>query len=146
MYEFSTNTKNAFCYRCDDWKRGCKGKWYLYEKDVGGIGIEHSAHSMLKEEHKSMEISWEIAKTAMNIVPFLDMSGELPWIVDYKTTKKVVSKLLEKDFWMTKDDLVNCFVSLGTDWNLLSKWLLDGIIGTIRNRLSVWMQGMGDCD
>lgn len=93
-----------------------------------------------------MEINRETAKTAMNIVPFLDMSGELPWIVDYKTTKKVVSKLLEKDFRMTKDDLVNCFVSLGTDWNLLSKRLLDGIIGTIRNRLSVRMQGMGDCD
>ena len=88
VYEFSKTTKNAYCYRCDDWKWGCKGKWYLYEKDVGGLGIEHSAHSLLKEEHWSMEISWEIAKTALNIVPFLDMSGELPYIVEYKTFKK----------------------------------------------------------
>jgi hypothetical protein len=146
VYEFSKATKNAYCYRCDDWKRGCKGKWYLYEKDTGGLGIEHTAHSLLKEEHKSMEISREVAKTALNIVPFLDMSGDLPYVVDYKVFKKVISRLLEKDFRMTKDDLINCFVSLGTDWNLLSKRLLDGIIGTIRSRLSVRMQGAGDCD
>ena len=79
----------------------------MYEKDLNGRGIEHSAHSLLKEEHKSMEISRDVAKIALNVVPFLDMKGDVPYSVDYKSFKKVISKLLEIDFKLTRDDVVN---------------------------------------
>ena len=144
VYDFATHAKNAYSFRWDDWKRGCKGKWYLYEKDIEGLGIEHTAHSLLKEEHKSMEISREVAKTALNIVSFLDMKGELPYTVNYSTFKKVISKLLEIEYRLTRDDLINCFVSLGTDWNLLSKRILDNIISKIRSRLNVLTTGGWD--
>jgi len=107
VYDFVSHAKNAYSFRCDDNRRGCKGKWYMYEKDLNGLGIEHSAHSLLKEEHRSMEISREVAKIALNIVPFLDMKGELPYTVDYNTFKKVICKLLENDFHLTRDDLIN---------------------------------------
>ncbi|CAI2386138.1 unnamed protein product [Moneuplotes crassus] len=145
VYEFVSHAKKAYSFRCDDFRRGCKGKWYMHEADLEGLGIEHSAHSLLKEEHKALEVSSEIAKTALSIVPFLDMKGELPYKVSYSTFKKVISKLLEQDFRLTRDDLVNCFVSLGTDWNLLSKRILDNLISKIKARLSVRTSGGCDC-
>lgn len=137
VYEFSRTSRNAYCYRCEDWRRGCKGKWYLYEKDANGLGIEHSAHSLLKEEHNCMEISREMGQTAMGIAEFLNMKGDLPYIVKYEQMKKAINRLLESDFRLSKENVINCFVSLGTDWNIVCKRLLDNLINKLRSRLSV---------
>ena len=109
----------------------------MYEKDSKGIGIEHSAHSLLKEEHQCMEISRDVQKSAMEAVKFLDMKGDIPYIVGYHTTKKIVNKLLESDYRLSKENVINWFVSLGTDWNLLAKRLMDNLIDKLRSRLSV---------
>ena len=137
VYEFSRTSRNAYWYRWEDWRRGWKGKWYLYEKDSAGLGIEHSAHSLLKEEHNWMEISREVGATAMTVATFLNMKGDLPYIVKYDQMKKVVNKLLEADFRLSKEMVINWFVSLGTDWNLLWKRLLENLINKLRSRLSV---------
>ena len=70
-------------FRCEDWRWGCKGKWYIYEKDQHGLGIEHSVHSLLKEEHACMDIWREVGETAMSIVNFLKMDGDIPYKADY---------------------------------------------------------------
>jgi hypothetical protein len=118
VYEYARTSRNAYCYKCEDWKRGCKGKWYLYEKDAEGLGIEHSAHSLLKEEHGCMEMGREIGRKSERIREFLKMEGELPYVVEYEVMKKVVGRLVEDDFRVSKEEVIGCFVSLGTDWNI----------------------------
>ncbi|CAI2359547.1 unnamed protein product [Moneuplotes crassus] len=130
-YEFSRTSRNAYCYRCEDWKKGCKGKWYLFEKDSNGLGIEHSAHSLLKEEHSCMEISRELGNLAMEVSEFIDMKGDLPFIVKYDAMKKKSSTSCLN---LISDLPKKC---LGTDWNLLGKRLLENLINKLRSRLSV---------
>ena len=74
MYEFHKANKNCYSYRCEEWKK-CLGKWYIYERDVAGYGIEHAAHSFEKSYHKSIQGTAKVAKTALNIMPLLDMRG-----------------------------------------------------------------------
>ncbi|CAI2359818.1 unnamed protein product [Moneuplotes crassus] len=146
IYEFSKSNKNCYGYRCADTKNGCLGKWNIYERDVAGYGLEHCAHTLPKKYHKSLKVDRDIARTALNIVPFLDMKGDLPYIVTYDQCKKVVMRLLEKDLRLSKDDLINCFLSLGTDWNLLSKHLMDNLILKMRSRLAVKINDKNDLE
>jgi len=91
-----------------------------------------------------MDIWREVGETAMGIVNFLKMAGDIPYKADYSSTKKIVSKLLETDLRLTWEDLVLCFVSLGTDWNLLSKRILEQIINKLRSRASIWTASVSD--
>ena len=45
----------------------------------------------------------------------------MPYVVSYETTEKIVNRLLDKNPLFTRDDLISCFISLGSDFNLLSK-------------------------
>ena len=137
IYEFVKSNKNWYGYKWADSKSGWLGRWYIYERDVAGYGLEHAAHTLTKSQHKSLKINRDIARTALNIVPFLDMKGDLPYVVTYDQFKKVVMRLLEKDLRLSKDDLISWFISLGTDWNLLAKNLIDNLIFKMRSRLAV---------
>ena len=137
IYEFVKSNKNWYGYKCADAKIGWLGRWYIYERDVAGYGLEHAAHTLTPDQHSSWKFNRDIARTALNIVPYLDMKGDLPYVVTYEQFKKVVMRLLEKDLRLSKDDLISWFMSLGTDWNLLAKNLIDNLIFKMRSRLAV---------
>jgi hypothetical protein len=137
VFEFVKSNKNWYGYKWADAKNGWLGKWYIYERDVAGYGIEHAAHTLPKSKHRSVKGERDVAKWSLNIMPFLDMKGDLPYVVGYDQMKKVVARLLEKDLRLGKDDIISWFLTIGSDWNLLSKHLIDNLIFKMRSRLSV---------
>jgi hypothetical protein len=145
VYEFSRTSRNAYCFRCEDWRRGCKGKWYLYEKDSRGLGIEHSAHSMLREEHACMDLG-SASSFLEEVGKVVEMRGELPYVVDYEGMKRVVGRMVARDWRVGVSEVVGVFWAMGTDWNLLGKRLLEGVVAKVKARLGVrggWLADVG---
>lgn len=62
-------------------------------------------------------------------MPLLDMKGEMPYSVTYETAEKIINRLVDKNPLLNRDDLVSCFISLGSDFNLPSKTILDTLFG-----------------
>jgi len=53
----------------------------------------------------------------------------MPYSVSYETSEKIINRLVDKNPLFSRDDLISCFISLGSDFNLLSKAVLDSIFG-----------------
>lgn len=52
----------------------------------------------------------------------------MPYQIDYKTLKKVVSKALTKEYRITWEDIVKWIKTLGTEWNLMNKEMIEEVI------------------